>query len=188
MAISSRYGSEWRDFFFLIIFFFTCTPYVVSLWDGMGWRGMAWDGVGWVGGWVSLNDVLAHSLLFMVSVRPTGPLPASRPAGTAESVVASATQRVKWTLTNNKKKKTKKPVDRFLSFKCWDISYLFVYVTSFLGWLSSFRGKLLLSQKILQKWQLHFYGCTSLVHEQGCRIAEHCCLVPKLQLHHKGHP
>lgn len=71
--------------FFLIIFFFTCTPYVVSLWDG----------VGWVGGWVSLNDVLAHSLLFMVSVRPTGPLPASRPAGTAESVVASATQRVK---------------------------------------------------------------------------------------------
>lgn len=93
-----------------MIFFFTCTPYVVSLWDG-------------VVGWVSLNDVLAPSLLFMVSVRPTGPLPASRPAGTAESVVASATQRVKWTLTKNKKK-INKPVDWFLFFKCWDISYL----------------------------------------------------------------
>lgn len=96
MAISSRYGSEWRDFFFNHFLFHLYSICCVI----MGWRG--------VGGWVSLNDVLAHSLLFMVSVRPTGPLPASRPAGTAESVVASATQRVKWTLTNNKKKNKKK--------------------------------------------------------------------------------
>lgn len=142
---------------FVYLFFLTCIPYVVLLWG--------WD-------WY---DVLAHSLLFIVSVRPTGPLPAFRPAGTAESVVASATQRVKWTLTNDKNKKNKKnnswsiPVLLSSSFCLQDLIY---------GLIVLFLRKTVVIAKMIAALLWRRFTCT----DGGCIIAGNtACLVPKLQ-------
>lgn len=177
MAISSRYGSEWRDFFlnnFLFHLYSICCVI-------MGWRG--------VGGWVGVAQWCLGSFPPVHGVcAPNWPSACIQTCwhsrvccrfGNTESEMNFDEQQEK------KKQKTCRPIPLLQVLRYF---IPFVYVTSFLGWSSSFWGKLLLSQKILQKWQLHFYGCTSLVHEQGCMIAEHCCLVPKLQLHHKGHP